>query len=571
MGLGIWSMHYIGMLAYSLPVAVLYDWPTVLASLLAAVLASAIALWVASQNEMGPLRSTVGGILMGSGIAAMHYIGMEAMRLPAMCHYDAALVILSVALAVLVSWTALWLTFHLRDETTATGWRKLSGAILMGATIPLMHYTGMAAVTFVPMATNGKLTHSVQISSLGVVVIISFTAMILGMTILTSLVDRRFSAQGSKLRYLMDEAGTARDKLAQAEERLHLTLRSSGVAVWNWDIARNIVEADENCSAQFGLPIGQFPQLWLSARVEDTGPGITDEGQKKLFEPFSQGRIGLDSLKGTGLGLAISRNYARLMGGDITVTSKPGVGSLFQFEIPIGCGDAGVATKESALRRVIAVRAGQEAPKILVVDDHPENRDWLMKLLASIGYSVQGADNGEAAIRNWEEWNPRLILMDVHMPGMGGLEATRRIKADPRGRETVIVTLTASAMDDDRRNVSQTGADDFLAKPCREDELLEKMRALLNISYDYEEVSDAEGQPRGGVEALSAEKLGQLPRELIEELRNATLNGNKRLLDKLILKVPETGDPGSAHALQALADKYEYDALTRLLEEAWRR
>ena len=131
-----------------------------------------------------------------------------------------------------------------------------------------------------------------------------------------------------------------------------------------------------------------------------------------------------------------------------------------------------------------------------------------MKLLTSIGFSVRGADNGEAAIRSWEEWNPRLILMDVHMPVMDGLEATRRIKADPRGKETVIVALTASAMDDDRRTVSQSGADDFLAKPCREDELLEKMRALLNIAYDYEEVSGNEGQPVAGAAALSAERLG---------------------------------------------------------------
>ena len=75
-----------------------------------------------------------------------------------------------------------------------------------------------------------------------------------------------------------------------------------------------------------------------------------------------------------------------------------------------------------------------------------------MKLLPSIGFSVRGADNGEAAIRNWEEWNPQLILMDVHMPVMDGLEATRRIKADPRGKETAIVVLTASAMDNDRRS-----------------------------------------------------------------------------------------------------------------------
>jgi PAS domain S-box-containing protein len=311
-------------------------------------------------------------------------------------------------------------------------------------------------------------------------------------------------------------------------------------------------------------------QLWLSTRVEDTGSGIADEDQRKLFESFSQTRSGVDSLQGTGLGLAISQKCARLMGGDITVTSNPRNGSVFRFEIPIGRGEAGVALKRAAPRRVIAIRAGQEAPKILVVDDHLENRDWLMKLLTSVGFSVRSAENGETAIRLWEEWNPQLILMDVHMPVMDGLEATRRIKADPRGKETFIVVLTASATDGDRRAVAQSGADGFVAKPCHEDELLEKMRTLLRIAYVYEETSEAKEQSVAGGPTLNSEGLRLLPRELIEEIRNATLIGNKKLLDQLILKVHEAGDTESAHALQELADRYEYEALTRFLEEACR-
>jgi len=253
------------------------------------------------------------------------------------------------------------------------------------------------------------------------------------------------------------------------------------------------------------------------------------------------------------------------MGGDITVTSEPGRGSEFLFEIPIGQGDAGIALKRSSHRRVLAIGPGHDVPKVLVVDDHPENRDWLIKLLTSIGFVLREADNGEAAVRSWEEWNPRLILMDVYIPVMDGLEATRRIKSDPRGKETVIVALTASALEEDRQSALQSGADDFVAKPCNEDELLEAIRALLNITYDYEEMNMAEGQ-QVGVAFLSAEKLARLPLDLVEELRNATLSGNKKLLDKLLLKVREAGDADSAHALQQLADKYEYDTLTRLLE-----
>jgi two-component system, sensor histidine kinase and response regulator len=204
MGLGIWAMHYIGMLAWTLPVPVLYDWPRVLVSLLAAMLASGAALFVVSRHVMGRVSNGVGGLAMGIGIAGMHYIGMDAMRLPAMCRYSAGLVALSVILAIVISTVALWLTFQLRDETAAAGWRKLASAVVMGAAIPVMHYTGMAAVAFVPMATAGNLAHSVAISTLGTVVIGSVTMTILGLTILSSLIDRRFAAQALELQHLTD-------------------------------------------------------------------------------------------------------------------------------------------------------------------------------------------------------------------------------------------------------------------------------------------------------------------------------------------------------------------------------
>jgi CheY-like chemotaxis protein len=154
------------------------------------------------------------------------------------------------------------------------------------------------------------------------------------------------------------------------------------------------------------------------------------------------------------------------------------------------------------------------------------------------------------------------------MPVMDGLEATRRIKQDPRGKETLIVVLTASAMDEDRRVVAQSGADDFLSKPLRDDDLLEKMRALLDVTYDYEELNETTREALNGEAPLSVEKLAGLPPELLQKLREATSNGDKRLLDELILQVQETA---CARGLHQLADKYEYDALTQLLEAACRR
>jgi NO-binding membrane sensor protein with MHYT domain len=171
MGMGIWSMHYMGMEAFQLPVPVEYNWPAVLLSMIAAIAASAVALFVVSRKTMSWLATIAGSILMGGGIAAMHYIGMEAMRLPAMCSYSAPLVALSIVLAVLISFVALWLTFAARGLTTTWSWRKSGTALIMGLAIPVMHYVGMAAVSFTPAPLpQSELAHAINISQLGLAV-----------------------------------------------------------------------------------------------------------------------------------------------------------------------------------------------------------------------------------------------------------------------------------------------------------------------------------------------------------------------------------------------------------------
>jgi PAS domain S-box-containing protein len=194
MGSGIWSMHYTGMLAFRLPIPVYYHVPTVMLSLLAAVLASWIALYVVSRQHVTALGVAVGSLLMGAGIATMHFTGMAAMRLGAMHHYRSGLWMLSVFLAVIISAVGLLLIFHFRNENR--GWKiKVLSALLMGLAIPVMHYTGMAAVIFVPAMAASNLTHSVDISALASVAILVVTFVILGFALLTSLVDRRISAQ----------------------------------------------------------------------------------------------------------------------------------------------------------------------------------------------------------------------------------------------------------------------------------------------------------------------------------------------------------------------------------------
>jgi two-component system, sensor histidine kinase and response regulator len=226
MGTGIWSMHYIGMLAFSLPIPVLYDWPTVLLSLLAAVFSSAIALFVVSRQKMGILAAMVGSVVMGTGIATMHYTGMAAMRLRAMCYYSSSLVTLSVILAIVISLVALWLTFRLRNDVKGKWLAKTASAVLMGAAIPVMHYTGMAAAGFTLTGDAPDLSHAVSVSSLGITGITIVTFMVLGLAVLTSVVDRRFSVLESSEEQLRLIINTALDAV--------ITMNAEG-RITNWN------------------------------------------------------------------------------------------------------------------------------------------------------------------------------------------------------------------------------------------------------------------------------------------------------------------------------------------------
>jgi len=127
--------------AFSLPILVLYDWPTVLLSLLAAIFASAVALFCRKSQADGLISALAGSSIMGGGIATMHYTGMAAMRLRAMCSYDPLLLTLSVVSAMAISLIALWLTFRFREDAKTPLWWKTGSAVVMGAAIPVMHYT----------------------------------------------------------------------------------------------------------------------------------------------------------------------------------------------------------------------------------------------------------------------------------------------------------------------------------------------------------------------------------------------------------------------------------------------
>jgi diguanylate cyclase (GGDEF)-like protein/PAS domain S-box-containing protein len=227
MGLGIWSMHYVGMLAFALPMPVFYDLPTVMLSLAAGIAASAVALFVVSRTKMSFWQGAAGSVVMGAGIAAMHYIGMAAMRCGAAIVYDRRIVALSIVLAIAISMVALHLAFRLRDERSTT-WRKILSALVMGSAIPLMHYTGMWAAGFHISGIAPILTHAIEISTIGVVSVSASGFVVLILAIASSFFDRFLGQHKGDL-------NTARERelyfqtMAEAAPEILWTADPSGV------------------------------------------------------------------------------------------------------------------------------------------------------------------------------------------------------------------------------------------------------------------------------------------------------------------------------------------------------
>jgi NO-binding membrane sensor protein with MHYT domain/signal transduction histidine kinase len=284
MGIGIRSMHYIGMLACMLPVPVAYHWPTVLLSLFPAILASVIALYVVSRRKMGAFQAFAGSVLMGAGIASMHYIGMAAMRLPATLQYDSFLVVLSVVFAVLISLAALWITFHFRDEKAEIGWRKTAGAVLMGGGIASMHYIGMAAASFTPSGISADLSRAVSISTLGTAGIAAATLIVLGLALLTAWVDRRFAAQALKVQ---------EEKLQHSEAYLSEAQRLSHTGSFGWRISSGEITWSEETFRIFQYDPTRKPTVELilqrvhpedAALVKQTIERASQDGKDFDFE-----------------------------------------------------------------------------------------------------------------------------------------------------------------------------------------------------------------------------------------------------------------------------------------------
>jgi light-regulated signal transduction histidine kinase (bacteriophytochrome)/CheY-like chemotaxis protein len=300
----------------------------------------------------------------------------------------------------------------------------------------------------------------------------------------------------------------------------------------------------------------------IKFEIADTGLGIAPEELNSLFEPFVQTETGRNSMQGTGLGLPISRQFVRLMGGDINVSSKVGEGTIFRFDIRVHLPQETDVQTKANFKRVIGLAPNQECDRILVVEDVPENRQLMVQLLKKVGFKVRSAVNGLEAIAIWQDWEPHLILMDMQMPVMDGYEATQQIKANPEGKNTAIIALTAHAFSEERSDILAAGCDDFLPKPFHEEILFEKIAAHLGVEYIYEpehptRLPQLSEQPL----RLSKNDLSTMPKTWLEKLYRAAITMDENLLSNLIAQIPAQEET-LAKTLTDLVENFRLDIIS---------
>jgi signal transduction histidine kinase/CheY-like chemotaxis protein len=257
-------------------------------------------------------------------------------------------------------------------------------------------------------------------------------------------------------------------------------------------------------------------EAMLIITVIDSGYGMTEEQQTKLFKPFVQLVPAQANVSGTGLGLAISKSLIELMGGHISVSSTVGTGSTFKVELPVAIAHKNTITAIEECQPVKGIMPDQPTWRLLIVDDNADNRLLLSTMLTAVGFQVREAENGQQAIHLFEQWQPHLIWMDMRMPVLDGYEAATRIRQLPGGDSVKIIAITASAFKEQHHSIIDAGCDAVIHKPFRASEVFAALTKMLTVKFVYEDMPHV--SPFLGV---TAEMLDTLPITLRQQLHNA--------------------------------------------------
>lgn len=296
---------------------------------------------------------------------------------------------------------------------------------------------------------------------------------------------------------------------------------------------------------------------FIQVVVKDSGEGILKEEQEAVFKPFEQAQKGGRVSGGTGLGLAISKKFSNLMEGDITLESEYKKGSAFTFKFKYFEGEEEILNEEKQDLQVMSLVPEMKGLKIAIVDDRFENRDILFKKLNSLGFDIRMAENGQEAVDLYKEWKPEIVLMDVVMPIMNGVEATRQILELSGNHDVKIFVVSASALESEQKEVMEIGATVFIKKPVIFHSLLSEMHHKANVRFIYKDKNKEK-------EAISVALPIDVPTHLKEKLRIAASEGDFTLLQDLLIALEKETNISFKY-IEDCINEMEFDELINWL------
>ncbi|MEG4117324.1 AAA family ATPase [Microcoleus sp. N9_B4] len=302
-------------------------------------------------------------------------------------------------------------------------------------------------------------------------------------------------------------------------------------------------------------------------QVEDTGVGMAPEQLQDIFLPFHQVGDATRKVEGTGLGLAISRQLVQMMGGEIKVKSTLGKGSIFFFDLDLPEVSEWANNEAKANAHVIVGFKGEKC-KILIADDKWQNRSMMVGMLQPLGFELMEAIEGQDCLNKAQEFKPDCILMDLMMPIMSGLEATRRIRKSQGQTNLVVIATSASVFDFDREQSVDVGCNDFIPKPIRIEELLEKLRTHLGLEWIYEDNLEEIRKAEAEKKSLSSEIVAP-PDDEIAALFNLAMMGDLRAIGERATKLEQLNEqwgPFATH-LRQLVKGFEEQQILEFIKK----
>lgn len=305
--------------------------------------------------------------------------------------------------------------------------------------------------------------------------------------------------------------------------------------------------------------------ITLVLEVQDSGCGIPAEQFERVFLPFEQAEDVESTVKGAGLGLTITKAYVDLMGGEISIESEVGKGTVFRVVLPLELVDAKEVIGNSSTKpEVFGLAPDQPEWRVLVVDDDLENQILLQTLLAEAGVVTRKATNGKEAIALYEEWKPHLIWVNMNMSQMDGFEMADRIRALPKSDDVKIIGISTNNVKHDKERALHSGCNDLIRPPYKAYDIFRAMEVHLGMRLEHESIAN-QGSAEIAPE-LTADMLIDLPAELRAKLNESAIHLDRNAAEAVISRIHAL-NPVVADGLFELTKRYQFSRILELLED----